>query len=404
MAIHVVDPTERSKVPFLRGILTRSLVKAGLSFERAYEVADAIRDEIGGEGEVTTDELKHLVERRLKAANEKSALKRYRGVNEDPKPVRVVDRDGILQPFSKGHLAGSLEICALPAERTFALALGIERHLIKSGVRKIDSLDLVRMMHSHLVEHESAEVARRYVTWRQFVRSDRPLILLVGGTTGCGKSTISSDVAHRLGIVRTQSTDMLREVMRLMIPERILPTLHTSSFNAWEALPTWRGQPARLDTHFEQGYLAQANHVAVGVDGILHRAERERVSLIIEGVHIYPGQQRRLQNRRDSDAVVIPFILAVLKKKRLRNQLQGRGQQITSRRAERYLNYFDSIWQQQSFLLSEADRHDIPIIVNDDPEETVRHVMDQISEAVTERFPNAETDLLDEHADALASD
>ncbi len=404
MAIHVVDPTERSKVPFLRGILTRSLVKAGLTFERAYEVADSIRDEIGADGEVRTDELKDLVEKRLKEANEKSALKRYRAVKEGQKPVRVVDRDGNPQPFSKGHLAASLAICALPAERTFAITLGIERHLVRSGLHKIDSLDLVRLTYSNLVEHESDEMARRYLTWRQFVHSDRPLILLVGGTTGCGKSTISSEVAHRLGIVRTQSTDMLREVMRLMIPTRILPTLHTSSFNAWEALPTWRGQPAKMETHFEQGYLAQANHVAVGVDGILQRAERERVSLIVEGVHIYPELQRRLQERPDSDAVVIPFILAVLKKKRLRKQLQGRGQQITSRRSERYLTYFDSIWQQQSFLLSEADRHDIPIIVNDDAEETVKHVMDQISEAVTARFPTADKDLLGEHADLLTSD
>ena len=32
------------------------------------------------------------------------------------------------------------------------------------------------------------------------------------------RSTISAEIAHRLDIVRTQSTDMLREVMRLMFP------------------------------------------------------------------------------------------------------------------------------------------------------------------------------------------
>ena len=402
MAIYVVDPSEKSKVPFLRGILTRSLVKAGLSFEGAYDVADGIRDDLGPDAEITTDDLRQMVEKALKSAGEKDALKRYRAVKSGEVPIRVIDREGVVHPFSKGHLAGSLEICALPAERAFELTLAIERYLLRTGVNMIEALELARLTHSYLVEHESKEVGRRYVSWRQFVHGDRPLILLIGGTTGCGKSTISSEVAHRLGIVRTQSTDMLREVMRLMVPERLLPTLHTSSFNAWEAMPTWKGQPARLETHFEQGYLAQANHVAVGIEGVLNRAEREGVSLIIEGVHVFPELQRRLQ--RNAEAIVIPLILAVLKKKRLRKQLQGRGVQVKSRRSERYLTYFDAIWQQQTFLLGEADRHEIPIIPNDEQEDTIKLVMDQIAEAVLEEFSGDEAALMRESAGLIASD
>ena len=32
---------------------------------------------------------------------------------------------------------------------------------------------------------------------------------------------------------------MLREVMRTMIPQRLLPVLHASSFNAWQELPVY---------------------------------------------------------------------------------------------------------------------------------------------------------------------
>ena len=45
---------------------------------------------------------------------------------------------------------------------------------------------------------------------------------------GTGKSTLATELAHRLGIVRTQSTDMLREVMRTMIPAHLMPALHVS--------------------------------------------------------------------------------------------------------------------------------------------------------------------------------
>ncbi len=388
MAVQVVDSTENSKVPYLRGILTRSLVKAGLSFDKAYEIANIVRDVIGSEQEISTGELKDLVKKELKAAGEREVLRQYAAGRGEYLPVRVVDRDGIPTPFSKGLLANSLEICSLSSDRQFAITRGIERYLLETKVREIDSLELARITYRYLVENESAEMARRYLTWREYLHSDRPLLIMIGGTTGCGKSTISSEIAHRLDIVRAQSTDMLREVMRLMIPDRLLPTLHTSSFNAWEAIPSWKGQPARLETHFEQGYLAQAGHVGIGIEGVLQRAERERVSLIVEGVHMHPALQRSIMDR--GDAVVVPIILAVVKKKRLRKQLTGRGKHVASRRAERYLKYFDAIWRLQEFLLAEADRNDIPVVPNEDKDETIKLVMDEIADAMSAEFPGDE--------------
>ena len=43
---------------------------------------------------------------------------------------------------------------------------------------------------------------------------DVPIILLVGGATGTGKSTIATEAAHRLGITRVTSTDFIRQTMR----------------------------------------------------------------------------------------------------------------------------------------------------------------------------------------------
>ncbi len=387
MAVQVVDSIDRSKVPFLRGILTRSLVNAGLSFDRAYEIANEIRDEIGSEEEITTEELKSRVKKYLKSSDEKEVLRRY-STGSIGQPIRVIDRDGIPVPFSKGLLANSLQICSLSSERQFVITRGIERYLVENRMKEIGSLELASITYKYLVDNESAEMARRYLTWREYLHSDRPLLILIGGTTGCGKSTISSEIAHKLDIVRTQSTDMLREVMRLMIPERLLPTLHTSSFNTWEALPSWKGQPARLDTHFEQGYLTQSGHVGIGIEGVLQRAERERVSLIVEGVHIHPGLQRSLMD--SLNVIVVPIILAVVKKKRLRKQLVGRGAQVVSRRSERYLNNFDAIWRLQDFLLAEADRYDIPVVPNEDKEETIKLVMDEIADTVTSQFSGDE--------------
>ena len=43
--------------------------------------------------------------------------------------------------------------------------------------------------------------------WNRLAREDRPVIVLIGGATGVGKSTIAAQVADRLGVVRIISTD-----------------------------------------------------------------------------------------------------------------------------------------------------------------------------------------------------
>ncbi|HMB93006.1 MAG TPA: ATP cone domain-containing protein [Rhodothermales bacterium] len=378
MGIYVIDPNENTRVPFLRGILTRSLRSAGLSFNEAYRLANKVRDKLGSNAKISTDDLTELVIKYLDKGGYTEALERYQRPSQAIVPINVIDRQGQASPFSKGHLSQSLEICAFPKDECYSITADIEQQLVISGITEITSSDLARFTYRHLCEHAPPEIAQRYLVWVEFSRSGKPLILLIGGAPGVGKSTIGSEIAHRLNIVRTQSTDMLREVMRLMVPKRLLPALHVSSFSAWKTLPSRNARSVSFDTHFVDGYLTQAREVSVGIEGVLKRAEREQVSIIMEGVHIYPMLQKRLA--RKTDAIVIPLIVGVLKRKQLRKQLQGRGQQVTSRRSERYLESFDAIWELQSYLLTEADRHQITIVPNVDELESIRLVMETISE------------------------
>jgi 2-phosphoglycerate kinase len=181
-------------------------------------------------------------------------------------------------------------------------------------------------------------------------------------------------LASHLDIVRTQSTDMLREVMRTMLPKQLLPVLHTSSFAAWSALPgqpkTYTRVPEALLIH---GYRTQADLLSVAIEAVIQRALRERVSLILEGVHIHPAFMEKLKSEKE--AVVIPIMLGILKRKRLQRRISGRSTDVPQRRAERYLKHFDDIWHLQSYLLSEADRANIPIIDNNDRDKIFREVM-----------------------------
>ena len=47
MGITVIDPAENTRVPFLRGILTRSLQDVGLPFKKATRVFSTTLDEGG---------------------------------------------------------------------------------------------------------------------------------------------------------------------------------------------------------------------------------------------------------------------------------------------------------------------------------------------------------------------
>ena len=59
----------------------------------------------------------------------------------------------------------------------------------------------------------------------------KPIILLIGGATGTGKSTVATEVAYRLGINRVTSTDVVRQTLRAFFAEEYLPSIHRSSFD-----------------------------------------------------------------------------------------------------------------------------------------------------------------------------
>jgi 2-phosphoglycerate kinase len=386
--ILVEDREENTKVPFLRGILIRSLQDAGLSFKEAYRLASEIRSDLGDVPSVTTDELRRQVLRRLRTLKGELVVNRYEEHNL-PFTIMVEQRDGTLSPFSRLEYQHCLETIGLESGESAAFVAMLHKHLNDRHIQRLQSRHLARLTYRYLRQSHNLgpAVAHRWLVWRDFVNSGRPLIFLLGGTAGCGKSTTATMLASRLDIVRTQSTDMLREVMRTMIPKQLMPVLHTSSFAAWSALP---GQPANIvevpDTLLIHGYRSQADLLSVAIEAVIQRALRERVSLILEGVHIHPAFVEKLKT--GSDAVVIPIMLGVLKRKQLQRRIRGRSTDVPQRRAERYLKHFDEIWRLQSHLLSEADRANIPIVVNSDKNKVFREIMLITMETLAMDFNN----------------
>ena len=386
--ILVEDQEENTRVPFLRGILIRSLQDSGLTFNAAYELATEFRNDLGDTSLITTLELRQRVLKLLKDRAGQDVITRYEQT-ERPFAIQVEQRDGQVTPFSRLEYQHGLENIGLTNEEAMDIVAVVYQHLLDRRLEMISSRRLGILTYRYL--RQSPElgpaVAHRWLVWRDFLNSGRPLIFLLGGTAGCGKSTIATMLANRLDIVRSQSTDMLREVMRIMMPEQLMPILHTSSFTAWTALP---GNPETIneipETLLVNGYRSQADLLAVAIEAVIQRALRERVSLIMEGVHIHPAMVEKL--KIGDDAVVMPVMLGILKRKQLQRRIRGRGTTVPQRRANRYLKHFDEIWRLQSYLLSEADRADIPIVVNSDRDKVFREIMRITIETLAADFNN----------------
>jgi len=380
----VINQQENSRTPFLRGILIRNLIAAGLPFEEAYELANQVREELAEIEEISIADLDRLVSAQLDSRYNAEIRAQYRSHLAAPSKIKVTSQGGAESAFSRGQLQRSLQSSALRAEDAEQITSHIYNQLLTAGVNQISTNQLGYLTFACLQQELGKAAARQYLVWSEFTRSGRPLLLLICGAVGSGKSSMATEIGHRLDIVRLQSTDMLREVMRSVIPKKLLPVLHCSSFDAWKKLPIDDKQGRDQDMLIAEGYRSQSDLLALACESVMRRAIRESTSLILEGVHAQPELLQLVP--ADSGVIMVHVTLAVMKEKVLKTRLQGRSASQPQRRAKRYLKKFDSIWRLQNFVLSEAERCDTPIIPNDDREAAIFQLISTINQELSRQF------------------
>ncbi len=383
----VINHRENEEVPFLRGILVRSLLDAGLSFEDAHAMATEVRDSLASTKRITSEDLQQRVARLLEDRGDGEALEQYHFSSVAPSRIQVTSLSDTVSAFSRGRHTRYLQSAGMKVEKAEYTTELIYAQLITAGISSITTCELGYLTYLCLQQEVGKKAANRYLVWSEFQHSSRPLVLLIGGTVAAGKSTIATEIAHLLEIVRIQSTDMLREVMRMMVPKRLLPVLHTSSFNAWKTLPIQDKEDRDRDQLVAEGYQTQAELLAVPCEAVLQRAVEESVPIILEGVHVHPGMLETAPG--DEDVIKVYVMLAILKSKKLKSRLRGRGVEVPQRRAERYLDSLESIWSLQTYLLSEADRCEVPIITTDDKETAIRQIIQQVNAELTKYFTSS---------------
>ena len=127
-------------------------------------------------------------------------------------------------PFSKGLLASQVMVTGLSPYRSYQVAEAVEERLREHGLEAVTTEELARVAIEVVTELAGESYAANLARWRRVERLDVPLVILMGGATGVGKSTIATQLAARLGIVRVVATDAIREVMRSMLSAELMPT------------------------------------------------------------------------------------------------------------------------------------------------------------------------------------
>lgn len=108
-----------------------------------------------------------------------------------------VDGKKYKEPFSKGIMSRSLNVADIGSERAYDIASDIEAILIKDNVTEIASYELANVVFKHL-ESVDPKIAEKYKNWRSLRTSKKPLIILIGGASGVGTSSMAFELANRL--------------------------------------------------------------------------------------------------------------------------------------------------------------------------------------------------------------
>ncbi len=291
-------------------------------------------------------------------------------------PIIIKDQKHGL-PMSKGLLAQSFTATGLGPSHAYAAAQRIQDELRAAGRFEL-TLDELQNEAARVLREDAGEsVALRYIRLNEISGRDRPLIVLVGGTTGVGKSTIATEVAHRLGITRIVSTDSIREVMRGIFSRELMPAIYESSFNAWRGLRVPAPQGA---SPVIVGFREQASVVATGVKSLIERAVVEGVSMVLEGIHVAPGY---IDPSQFKDASVVQLLIGVTDEDAHRSHFYIREVQTEGMRPfERYRANFDNIRLLGHYVEDLAREHGVPVVYSHQLDRTVAEVLELVVDAV----------------------
>jgi 2-phosphoglycerate kinase len=253
----------------------------------------------------------------------------------------------------------------VPAVRAYELALRVGVDLVERGDDAVELDRLEELAVDVLGENEGAQAVRRLRRYEALRELDLPIIVLIGGATGTGKSTVASEVAYRLGITRVTSTDFVRQTMRAFLSTDFMPSIHSSSFEVAHV---------EHELSVVDGFVEQTRNVLIGIRGLIDRALHEGWSLVLEGVHLVPGMLPPIEG-----ALAVHCILAIEDEEQHASHFWVRDAHSEGLRpVQKYLDAIGDIRAVQEFIIDQARVSGVPVVENGSVELSIGTVMELV--------------------------
>ncbi|KAG7399099.1 hypothetical protein PHYBOEH_009677 [Phytophthora boehmeriae] len=253
------------------------------------------------------------------------------------------------------------------------LPVALPWHLLHQCIySSLARLDYVKP--HHLLDFEVA---------KEITQRNQSFAVLLGGTSGTGKSTLASLLAARLRLTTVLPTDSVRHVLRSFTSKEENPCAFVSTYQAGDALSpemvaTIQGDREDMSTtrlHKKMvlgGYKMQSDLVLEKLDRVLTMFEERKQSLVVEGVHLNTDDLLTLVKRHPT---CVPFVIYISNENKHRERFAVRARHMTIDPQEnKYIKHFDNIRIIQRHLCKHADRVLIPKIDNTNVDRSIASI------------------------------
>jgi 2-phosphoglycerate kinase len=236
-----------------------------------------------------------------------------------------------------------------------------------------------------------------------------PYIILLGGATGVGHSTIAFKLSELYPVRGFQRTDTIREVLRMALSPYVNPEIFVSSYKAHQHLDSIYKDPQIMPRNeVVLGHIRQMECVFLGVESAISRDVRENINSIYEGVHIWPGKLKQaewynkshrqkiadaykkmgfeLLRAEEYDKHVIEVLIDIENPEMHKKRFLQREIYSPLRPSDKYLDNMKNIRLIRDFLVDQANINGIPIIQNVNLEDAVNQCIAEITKKTDGKF------------------